>query len=536
MFDMFFAQDDGAPYGLATGTLLSGVALLAFLGMGRLAYADTSITAAPAAEDFFALGTAVTHDAGKPPAVCFAPGTSQDYVNQVTQLSSSLESSLQIDPTAEKFRVGSRWSTTATDGGGLNQGDPTTLTWSYVPDGTTFGRTCGVPGELGAGDTSNFQATFNAAFANSATWHALFVAVFARWSELSGINFVHEPTDDGAPFAGFPHNPGVLGARGDIRIGGHMIDGNSNVLACNFFPHNGDMIIDTADNFFVPGLNNSLGVRNVIAHEIGHGLAFDHVCPVNQTKLMEPFVTTAFDGPQFDDTLAVQRLYGDHNELNDISAMATNHGILALNTPATELNVSVDNNIDVNFYQFTAPANAMATVVVNPTTQVPYLEGPQNFGGSCSVGTLFDPGSIHNLGLELLGPDGTSVIGTANANPAGQSETLTDILLPNGAGPYFVRVFGDTTDNIQAYTATTTLTSLTPCLAPTDLDLTDQTITTTEIFEACNSISAGPNFTILSPGNVTLRADEVILRGGFSVGMGARLTVQGGDEDAVVSN
>lgn len=522
-----FIQEDGVPYWFTTCTLVRVLTLLAFLGVGRLADADMSMARAPSGEDSLAPVTALMYSEGRPPAVCFAPGTSQDYVTQVTQyISGPMRSSLQVDLTAAKFQVSNRWSTTATDGGGLSQGDPTTLTWSYVPDGTPLAQTCGVSGEPAAGDTSNFQATFNAAFGNFASWHALFVAVFARWSELSGINFVYEPNDDGASYA-TSGNPGQLGVRGDIRIGGHMIDGDFGVLACNYFPNNGDMIIDTADSFFVPGPNNSREVRNTIAHELGHGLAFSHVCPVNETKLMEPFVTDAFDGPQFDDTLAVQRLYGDQNELNDIPVTATNYGSLALNTPTTASGVSVDSDIDVNFYQFTAPANALATVAVNPTTQIPYLEGPQNSNGSCSAGTLFDPRSIHNLGLELLGPNGTTIIGTANANPAGQGETLTDIPLPNGTGPYFVRVFGDTTDNIQAYAVTTTLTSLTPCQSPADLELTNDTITTTEIFEACNSIAAGPNFAILSPGDVTLRAGTVILSGGFSVGIGARLTVQG---------
>ena len=52
-----------------------------------------------------------------------------------------------------------------------------------------------------------------------------------------------------------------------------------------------------------------------------------------------------------------------------------------------------------------------------------------------------------------------------------------------------------------------------------------QTIDTAERIESYNLLTAGPALSIVSPGNVTLRAAQaVILRNGFSVGSGARLT------------
>jgi RHS repeat-associated protein len=61
----------------------------------------------------------------------------------------------------------------------------------------------------------------------------------------------------------------------------------------------------------------------------------------------------------------------------------------------------------------------------------------------------------------------------------------------------------------------------------TPLTLTDQTVTTTETFESCNSIEAGSGFAIVDPGDVTLRATErVVLTDGFSVGAGASLAVE----------
>lgn len=55
-----------------------------------------------------------------------------------------------------------------------------------------------------------------------------------------------------------------------------------------------------------------------------------------------------------------------------------------------------------------------------------------------------------------------------------------------------------------------------------DFDLQDQIISTTQTFEICGSISAGPNFQVVAPGDATFRAGESIrLNAGFSVGLGS---------------
>jgi hypothetical protein len=57
------------------------------------------------------------------------------------------------------------------------------------------------------------------------------------------------------------------------------------------------------------------------------------------------------------------------------------------------------------------------------------------------------------------------------------------------------------------------------------LELTGQTISTTVTYQAGIQVFAGPNLTVTSPGQLTLRAGvQVVLRNGFSVGPGARLT------------
>lgn len=57
------------------------------------------------------------------------------------------------------------------------------------------------------------------------------------------------------------------------------------------------------------------------------------------------------------------------------------------------------------------------------------------------------------------------------------------------------------------------------------LVLSNQIITTTQIYTSCGTLSAGPALLIVSPGNVTLwGGTRVVLRNGFSVGSGAALT------------
>ncbi len=54
----------------------------------------------------------------------------------------------------------------------------------------------------------------------------------------------------------------------------------------------------------------------------------------------------------------------------------------------------------------------------------------------------------------------------------------------------------------------------------------DQTIDTTAVLEACETIMVGPNFQILAPGDVTFRAGfMVIFASGFSVESGATMSV-----------
>ena len=389
------------------------------------------------------------------PATCFAPDTDPKVVEAFYKNRNAIENSLGLPGMGQnsRFNLGARWSSTASNGGGLGQGDITTLTWSYAPDGTPIGNGgCQVPD---IGGNSNFISFFNGIYGpptvsgdfTTAPWHNIFVNMFNSWSSVSGLIFVYEPNDDGVTVV--TGGSGIVGVRGDMRISGHAVDGNSNVLACNYFPNNGDMIIDTADNWF--SNNSGTGTTNVLTHEIGHGVGLRHVCPVNTTKLMEPFVTTAFLGPQQDDILATNRHYGDPDGTNDTSASASFLGANAPPTSYSKMQRSIDDNGDTDYFSFTVSGSTVLSGVLTPTG-TSYLSGVQNSNGSCSSGSVFNALTVADLMLEVLDTDGVTILATGAANGPGIAETLSGVNLPL-AGTYFVRVGqqGASIDNSQMY-------------------------------------------------------------------------------------
>lgn len=381
----------------------------------------------------------------RPPALCFHPDTDPEYVEAVSQL-------MQFQ-TSPRYQQTDRWSRTAMDGSGLTQGTPTTLTYSFVPDGTT------VPNLIGVSGSSNLHAWLNGIYGSPNNWRPLFEQVFERWSELIGTTYVYEPNDDGVTLN---NNMGVVGVRGDIRIAAIYIDGNSGTLAYNNFPNDGDMVFDSGDNFFNNTGSNSLRFRNVAAHEHGHGLGMLHVCPIHQTKLMEPYVTLAFDGPQLDEILNGQRHYGDKYEpQSDDPTNAPSLGVLGIGGFFTESNVSIDDNSDQDFYAvtLTAPSRLEITLAPNAGT---YQQGPQT--GSCNTGATTNYSTVHDLSLAVFS-SGNLITPLASANATGPGGTEVLSLDAENPGTYIIRVAGGTTNSIQRYVLGGIVTNL-PFLGP----------------------------------------------------------------------
>jgi hypothetical protein len=394
------------------------------------------------------------------PAVCFAPGTPPGVVER--HRPPGLEPSTVPRAQGFEYQLANRWSSTASQGGGLGQGDPTVLTWSIVPDGTPV---FGYDGEPSS--PSNLRATLDGIYGSRAAWLALFQRVFDRWSDLTGVTYVFEPSDDGSPFAESGIAQGVVGVRGDVRIAGHRIDGTNGVLAYNFYPDLGDMVIDTADQNFASTASDSLLLRNVIAHEHGHGLGLDHVCPVDQTKLMEPFLSLAFDGPQHDDVLAANRGYGDRLEDDDGAGSASPLGSVGPGASVARASLSVDDPADADFLRLEVAAALDLVARASPVGRS-YLSGAQNANGSCSSGSTFDSLRQLDLDLELRAGNGTSVLARAASAPAGASE---EVRFPGlEPGTYYLRVGGAGGAAAQLYDLQVTAVGEAPAVVRGDHD------------------------------------------------------------------
>ncbi len=371
----------------------------------------------------------------QPPALCFSPDVDPAVAYAINQL---IEFPLTI-----RFQQTNRWSSTATNGGGLGQGTPTTLTYSFIPDGTSVTN---LNIGLGSGPSQLF-AWLNGIYGSPAVWQGLFDQVFDRWSELIGVTYVFESNDDGVATN---NSPGVLGVRGDVRIGAFDFqnDGNGGVLAYNNFPNDGDMIFDAFDTFYNNTGGNSIRFRNVIAHEHGHGLGMLHVCPANQTKLMEPFVSTAYDGPQLDDILNGQRHYGDKLEpASDTPGAAPSLGAIGVLDFGSLSNVSIDDNADTDWYRVTVSEPLQLVVNVAPDAGT-YLQAPQD--SACNTGTSTNYSIIHDLRVDLFSTSNTTTpLATANDTGAGGSEEL--VFDAEASGTYLVRITGGSTNSIQRY-------------------------------------------------------------------------------------
>lgn len=416
------------------------------------------------------VGVTACLSVGAHAAMVVEPGTNA-LAGQVDieSVHEAMEGNVGIAP----FQIGDRWIFTGTDGFGVGtEGSPINLTWGFVGDGTSI---LGAAGEPTTGsslvsflDGLHDTASTGGADLTQRNWFSYFNDSFERLEALSGVTYTYEANDDGNQINGAVNSGtvGDPGVRPDVRIGGHSIDGQtgSNTLAYNYFPSGGDMVIDTDNSsLFGSTFSSALLLRNVVMHEAGHGLGLEHLESNNSNQLMEPFISTAFDGPQFDDLLGLQRNYGDTLEKNggndtigsaffagsfaigdswDIGTDADDNVFIA--TSETDF-VSIDDDSDADVFAFTVTDPSLYLDAVLTPYGPTYNEAPQT--DPATTQTPLNAKALSDLVLEILDASG-STIATANATSAGGIESFANFTL--SSGNYFVRVTG-LDDNVQVY-------------------------------------------------------------------------------------
>jgi hypothetical protein len=211
-------------------------------------------------------------------------------------------------------------------------------------------------------------------------------------------------------------------------------------------------------------------------HELGHSFGLNHVSSTTSNLLMEPIIDTSFDGPQLDEVRGVQFYFGDVNDKsnnkqgNGTPALATSLGTIAsgstksigtsANVPTQAINatatdfVSISNLNDTDYYSFTVSQPSLLGSTLTP------LGGDftQGDADNNQTPTIFHASARNNLAITIFGSNGTSVLATADANPAGGAESIANLLLPT-AGTYYARITG-ADDTIQLYQLSLSPTSI----------------------------------------------------------------------------
>ena len=247
------------------------------------------------------------------PDLCFTPDTPDAYVAAKTQMYARSadplfqDSVLQDDSSGVFYKAQTltRWSQTATDGSGLGMGDATVLTWSYVPDGTMI-QSHARRGSLWQQPAILAEQPVPAAASRPGTSSS-------SRSSIAGLRSVASATSTSPTMTARPSPAHRASSEFVEMCASEPIASTATAAssATTSTPAPGEMVIDSTDGWLENQELDSLRLRNLVAHEHGHGLGLGHVCPVDRTKLMEPYATTEIDGPQMDEILGVQRLYGD---------------------------------------------------------------------------------------------------------------------------------------------------------------------------------------------------------------------------------
>ncbi|MCW5941589.1 MAG: matrixin family metalloprotease [Fimbriimonadaceae bacterium] len=379
---------------------------------------------------------------GVPVALMFAPNTSRAYVQRVMQGFSRTYVGSRDDASLQYYVPYNRWTVTAQ--GAVNPRGNAWVLFSKVPDGTAIPAS----GSFGAGPSSLFAA-MSAKFPSGVDWTSPLDRGMWPWSDRSGLRF-GVVGDDGQPMSLGAH--GVVGVRGDIRIGAKALDGQGGLLAYCYYPEFGEMVLDTSENWANPA-DDYRFLRNVVAHEAGHGIGLGHVSPCIGTKLMEPYVYTGYDTVQHDDVLGANDLYADRMEgwnSNDIPQHAVDLGVLPMGTQSLGLPLSLSTPGDGDWFRFTPQTDARVVVFVDPVGETYYV-GNQSDAGCGASASYVNSLLAKDLQIWLYDSSGTNVLASATENPRGVAETLVyDV---RAGVQYTFQISGSADAEVQMYRA-----------------------------------------------------------------------------------
>ncbi|HMN41016.1 MAG TPA: GC-type dockerin domain-anchored protein [Phycisphaerales bacterium] len=378
-------------------------------------------------------------------APCFVENPTPEELAEILNRYQALPPTL-VDSLEPRFRtVNTVWFGNGSQSSS-GQARSASLTFSFPADGVGWGSGAAAPNDLHA----HLQALFGAA--NEDRGLELIRQALASWRRFGGLTYSEVADNNSSYTTSAAHST----VRGDIRIGA-IVQGTTGVLAYNNYPSSGGDMTFNSDYLTTGSMGSSSNtyryLRNVTAHEHGHGLGYSHPVPCDSTKLMEPFIHNNTDGCLIDEIRAVGRNYGDRRSGNSGGALAFDWGNLTspVLRSVIERNLSTNgsagpNGSSADWFKFTLGSAQTVTITADPTGGS-YTEGLQTSDCNGTTATV-NAEAAGDLSIELRGgTNGATVVQTAASGAAGVAEILGAGTL--AAGTYWVRVF-DTGPNASA--------------------------------------------------------------------------------------
>ena len=131
----------------------------------------------------------------------------------------------------------------------------------------------------------------------------------SEWTKYSGINFI-EVDDIKRAAVKIRFGPTAHGEKNEKRY----FDGPYGVLAHMYYPRDGKMHFDEAENYTASNYKPGINLHFVTAHEMGHGLGIEH--SNKPSALMAPYYIGYREQMlKADDIKAIRHLYGIGNGL-----------------------------------------------------------------------------------------------------------------------------------------------------------------------------------------------------------------------------
>jgi len=357
--------------------------------------------------------------------------------------------------------------------GSTSLGDPITITWSIVADGTEVDNAIFVPDGVDLVSTwietmDDFEGVAEADRTTDLTNRAWFQAMkegLDYYSAKTGIQFVYVTYDnddpvgtqyDGSPNGSYASN----GVKADIRIGGLTLSGAAAYSSTYNNGRASNVIMSTAFSGFynaTTGQINTSAIKGILIHEVGHSMGLDHfgIDGNGSTSIMGYNA----EGPQFDDLRAFHTSHGDVYEINggnDTRTTATALGSVAqgqtialgLDIPAdgayprtfaTETDiVSIDSDSDTDYFSFSISEAGDYNISVTPRGPDAYTYYFNNSTASSSNGTAY-PREASDLSFTIYDSSG-STISSVDDTSIGSAESTSVTL---AAGDYYISVSGD---------------------------------------------------------------------------------------------